>query len=61
MEKLRIKSPQGYELINKLIVVNPEERLSAAEALSHQFFQRKKKNIINSDLKYSTSAKVNYS
>jgi cyclin-dependent kinase 8/11 len=35
----RIRSPQGYDLLRRLFVYDPERRLTAREALMHKWFQ----------------------
>ena len=34
----RIRSPQGYDLLRRLFVYDPERRLTAREALQHKWF-----------------------
>jgi calcium-dependent protein kinase len=49
-------STQCLDLLKKLLEVNPIKRISAKDALDHEWFDERKKPLLSPNIKYSASA-----
>ena len=50
-------SPEGLDLVQKMLTKDPKERISAAEALKHPWFHQEEKKVNNQNLEFNEGIK----